>query len=200
MHHVLFVLCALFATSVFSLPVQAMSEEEVPIVNEMVVLDETKANNFVNSLDDLAAFRQKLGDEGRDDPLRIRPNILAEKNYAPYRHAVEKMKSESPEDYDAIKQLAYLHEFTSAEDWAETADGVLLTYFYIQEEKEGRTIEDKMREQLRPDMLKMIPKDQMYRVDQALKMAHKINEVPEENERIVRSLLPVLEVGLRKNL
>ena len=57
-----------------------------------------------------------------------------------------------------------------------------------------------MKEQLRPEMLKMIPKDQMYRVEEALRMTSKINDVSEENERIVRGLISELEVGMRKNL
>jgi len=178
----------------------ALSEEDVPVVYEAVVLNEEKASQFVNSLDELPVVRGKLGYEGKDDPLKLKNTVILEKNYAPYRHAVLKMKSESPEHYAAIEELAEKYKFTSAEDWAETADGVMLTYYYIQQEKDGRTIQDRMKEQLRPEMLKMIPKDQMYRVEEALRMTSKINDVPEENERIVRGLLSELEVGMRKNL
>lgn len=201
MPHVLFLLFALFTAGVISQPAYAaITEEDVPVVYEMVVLDEEKAVEFVNSLDELPVVRGKLGYEGKDDPLKLKNTVILEKNYAPYRHAVLKMKSESPEHYAAIEELAEKYKFTSAEDWAETADGVMLTYYYIQQEKDGRTIQDRMKEQLQPEMLKMIPKDQMYRVEEALRMTSKINDVPEENERIVRGLLPELEVGMRKNL
>lgn len=201
MHHYFLLACALLAASFCSQPsFAAVTEEDVPVVYEMVVLNEEKAVNFVNSLDELPVVRGKLGYEGKEDPLKIKNTVILEKNYAPYRHAVLKMKSESPEHYAAIKELAEKYKFTSAEDWAETADGVMLTYYYIQQEKDGRTIQDRMKQQLQPEMLKMIPKDQMYRVEEMLSMTSKINDVPEENERIVRGLLPELEVGMRKNL
>ncbi len=202
MPHVVFLLCTLFLASLISQPVYAgpVTEEDVPVVYEMVDLDEKKASNFVDSLDELPTVRAKIGYEGKDDPLRIKPAVILEKNYAPYRNLVKKMSSESPEHYAAIKELAEKYKFSSAEDWAETADGVMLTYYYIQQEKDGRTIQDRMKEQLRPEMLKMIPKDQMYRVEEALRMTSKINDVSEENERIVRGLISELEVGMRKNL
>ncbi len=201
MHKIVFFFLALLGAGICSESAYAaLSEEDVPVVYEMVDLDEKKASNFVDSLDELPTVRAKIGYEGKDDPLRIKPAVILEKNYAPYRNLVKKMSSESPEHYAAIKELAEKYKFASAEDWAETADGVMLTYYYIQQEKDGRTIQDRMKEQLRPEMLKMIPKDQMYRVEEALRMTSKINDVSEENERIVRGLISELEVGMRKNL
>lgn len=192
----------LLLIGVFSAPVMADNpiESKSYKPGEMVLLDEGKAGKFVDSLDDLAQIRAQMGDQGQNDPLRIKPAILTEQNYAPYRTAVKAMSEESPDDYATIKALAEKYGFTSAEDWAETADGVLLTFFYIQQEKEGRTIEDKMREQLTPEMMAKIPASHKHMVDNALKMANKINQVPEENEQIVRGLLPKLEVAMSKNL
>ena len=190
-------LCFL-AVITFMSPVFAV--DNTPEVNDMVLLDETKATHFVDSLDDLKLIREQRGDKGRKDPFRIQRVALMEQNFAPYRSAVKKLKEEDPDDYARLKELAEKHHFESAEDWAETADGVMLTFYYIQQETEGRTVEDKMREQLRPDMLAKVPASQRCLIDNALKMAHKINEVPEENERIVRGLLPRLQVAVSQNL
>lgn len=190
------VFCSLVCAPVQAGPIESKSYDP----GEMVILDDGKASRFVDSLDDLAEVRAQLGDAGKKDPLRIKHSILTEQNYAPYRMAVKSMKEESPVHYGAIKALAEKHGFTSAEDWAETADGVMVTFFYISQEAEGRTIEDKMRQQLQPEMLAKIPESHRHMVDNALKMAGRINEVPEENEKIVRGLMPELSVAMKKNL
>lgn len=201
MPHILLFFFVLILTGLLSEP--AVAKIEKPRAydpGEIVILDEEKASRFVDSLDSLAQIRAQMGDQGNDDPLRIKHTITTEQNYAPYRTAVKRLNEESPDDYAAIQALADKHGFTSAEDWAETADGVMQAFFYIQQEKDGGTIQDKMRAQLTPEMMAKIPDSHKHMVENALKMAGRINEVPEENERIVRGLLPKLQIAMSKNL
>ncbi len=166
-----------------------------------VILDREKAGRFVDSLDEISLFSAALEKEhGNGDLFAIKSAIQHSKSFSPYKHAVKILKEKYPNDYKTLGEITTKYEFESQEDWAETADAVIIAYFYIQQKKSGNVVEMDMRSQLTPEMMAMVPPEAMVKIERALAMAKAINDVPEENEEIVRDLVPALEVAMRKNL
>lgn len=163
-----------------------------------IILDKTKAAKFVDSFDDVSALADEMGFADKKPILRTKYAINKARSFGPYTNAVETLKTDYSSDYDKLTDIAKKFDFTSAEDWAETGDAVMLAYFSLREDHQDQSYEGLMKQGLRPEMVKMIPPEKMHMIEQALNMTKAVQDVPKENLEIVKDLQPAISVGIKK--
>lgn len=165
-----------------------------PSANAETPLTTADAEAFVETLQPVNAFGEKLEAEGKTNELGGRGMPEVGQLFTPYSDGVADLKAQYPADYKELGTIIKPAGFTSQETWAVVGDKVISAYMALEMEKEGMSPEDMAM--LTPEMLSMVPPAMREQMSRALAMKETLERTPEADKAIVRPLVPALEKEL----
>ncbi len=163
-------------------------------------LSTTLIESFLASMPDVESLAQTMKDEGKNDVLKQRMTADLSEKFNPYSLGVSALKAEFPSDYEKLGTIVGSHGFSSAENWANTADMIMQAYVALKADAAGMM--QKMEEakaQIPPELLAQMPPDAKAEMDRSFKMAENLSKTPKENVAAVSPYMQQIEAMMAKS-
>ena len=157
-------------------------------------LSADQVKQFVEAMPEIMAFSDGMKREGKDAILQtaILPGPGSQ-DFAPYRHGLVALKEKFPADYGKLGKIVGRHGFPSQENWAETADGVMLSYMAVKMIEDAPNGMAAMEQEMNAEMMASLPPEAKAQMEQLKAMMQAVRSVPAENRDAVRPFVPEID-------
>lgn len=155
-----------------------------PALAEEAALQDNQVKRFVETLDPVEAFSDRLGDEARFDDMMEEVRPQQGKNFRPYSEGVAALKKKFPAEYAALGEVVKPHGF-SQESWAATGDRVMVAYMALRMEQENPEFRSRTP-QIDPAQLAQMPAEIRASIETSMAIMDVVKNAPAADQAAVR--------------
>ncbi|MEL7028763.1 MAG: hypothetical protein AAGL49_06000 [Pseudomonadota bacterium] len=178
----------------------AVSWTTVQAEEQRPPLSEKDVQKFVEALDKIDAFADRMEAEGKLDALEVDTQPKPGEPFRPYANSIPALKEVG--EYDAFAKLIKAEGFRSPEAWADIADPVIATVINLRMEEEDPGSAQKISQmEIPPELLNdpNIPPALLEQMKGRLSMVQSFADVPEQHKSVVRPHMPKLIAWMEEN-
>ncbi len=162
-------------------------------------LKEADVVRFVGTLDDVAAFGDKLEAAGKDDLLNRQDQPTDGAPFAPYSTGLAELKTQYPADHAELAGILKTHGF-APDEWSALGDRVIIAYIALkiaEENPEALEMADQMAA-LDPAMLAQMPPQMKAQMDRMAAMVETVRRAPDADKKAVAPSVPALDAHVER--
>lgn len=179
----------------------------VSVAAEQSLLKRSEVAAFIGTQKVLHSLSEEMKAAGVDSFFKYDPKLIVKKNMPIFVENIRIMQEATPAYYDRLTAIVtgYSHNtgvnndpvyrFSSAQDWAEIGDRVMLAHS-SENSTATRTGYDDITAAIPPELLKMLKPEDRAKVEANLGLLRSAQDVPEADKKLVESF----EVELKQVL
>ncbi|WP_417533952.1 hypothetical protein [Marinobacterium stanieri] len=157
-------------------------------------LSATAIEAYLETLPQVRALAEQLEAKGQGDFLK-REIMPGTEHFDPHQRGVRALEQQAPDAHAELGRIVTASGFTSAGNWAQTGDRVVLAYGAVKVEAESPEILALAQSgaSLDPAMLQMLSPEMRVQMQQAMTMAKAIAQVPAADKQMIRPYIARLD-------